>query len=80
MLGILGALIALPIAAGFQMMVRELRVELPGESEQDSLVRAQDEKAEHIYEALTHDSTAEDASVIAGELAQMMKRNRRPRA
>ena len=31
LLGILGALLALPVAAGLQMIVRELRVELPGE-------------------------------------------------
>src|SRR5262249_13040686 len=31
LLGLVGALLALPVAAGIRMIVRELRVELPGE-------------------------------------------------
>ncbi len=74
LMGILGALLALPIAAGAQMVVRELRVDLPGEetAESDAL-RARDEKAEHMYEELTHGQTAAEAGVIAGELAQKLK-------
>lgn len=73
MMGILGALIALPIAAGIQMVVRELRVELPGEAPADEATRARDAKAEDIYEQLTEGATVEDASVIAGELAEKIK-------
>ncbi len=73
LMGILGALIALPIAAGVQMVVRELRVELPGESPQDDASRIRDEKAETIYEQLTEGATAADAGVIASELAQQVK-------
>jgi predicted PurR-regulated permease PerM len=75
LMGIVGALLALPIAAGLQMVVRELRVELPGEAPSDGATRARDEKAEHIYEQLTEGATAADAGVIAGELAQKMKQN-----
>jgi hypothetical protein len=77
LMGIVGALLALPIAAGLQMVVRELRVELPGENPQDARARARDEKAEHIYERLSEGATAADAAVIAGELAQKMKQNER---
>jgi hypothetical protein len=73
LMGILGALIALPIAAGVQMVVRELRVELPGESPQDDTSRIRDEKAEDIYEQLAEGATAADAGVIASELAQKIK-------
>jgi predicted PurR-regulated permease PerM len=73
LMGILGALIALPIAAGVQMVVRELRVELPGESPQDDTSRIRDEKAEDIYEQLSEGATAADAGVIASELAQKIK-------
>ncbi len=73
LMGILGALIALPIAAGVQMVVRELRVELPGEAPQDDKTRIRDEKAETIYEQLTENSTAADAGVIASELAAKIK-------
>ncbi|MEO7730967.1 MAG: AI-2E family transporter [Kofleriaceae bacterium] len=77
LMGITGALLALPIAAGLQMVVRELRVELPGETGPDATTIARDEKAEHIYEQLTEGATAADAGVIAGELAQKMKQNER---
>ena len=77
LMGIIGALLALPIAAGLLMVVRELRVELPGETPPDASMRARDEKAEHIYEQLTEGATAADAGVIAGELAQKMKQNER---
>jgi predicted PurR-regulated permease PerM len=73
LMGILGALIALPIAAGVQMVVRELRVELPGESPPDETMRVRDEKAETIYEQLSEGATAADAGVIASELAQKIK-------
>ncbi len=77
LMGILGALIALPIAAGVQMVVRELRVELPGESPQSDKSRIRDEKAETIYEALAEGVTAADAGVIASELAVKIKANER---
>ena len=73
LMGILGALIALPIAAGVQMVVRELRTELPGEKPQDDKTRVRDEKAETIYEQLTEGATAADAGVIASELAEKIK-------
>lgn len=73
LMGILGALIALPIAAGVQMVVRELRVELPGEAPQTEVSRARDERAESIYERLSEGATAADAGVIASELAVKIK-------
>lgn len=73
LMGILGALIALPIAAGVQMVVRELRVELPGEAPPTDTTRIRDEKAETIYEQLSEGATAADAGVIASELAQKIK-------
>ena len=77
LLGIVGALLALPIAAGLQMVVRELRVELPGETPHDASTRARDERAEYIYEQLAEGATAADAGVIAGELAQKLRQNER---
>jgi predicted PurR-regulated permease PerM len=73
LLGIIGALLALPIAAGLQMVVRELRVELPGETPRDETVRLRDERAEHIYEQLSEGATAADAGVIAAELAHQLR-------
>ncbi|MBA3458005.1 MAG: AI-2E family transporter [Deltaproteobacteria bacterium] len=73
LMGILGALLALPCAAGLQMLVRQLRVELPGEATPDASTRARDEKAEHIYEELTEGATTADAAIIAGSLAEKIK-------
>jgi predicted PurR-regulated permease PerM len=73
LLGILGALLALPIAAGVQMIVRELRVELPGQSAIEEDVRARDDKAEAIYEKLTEHESVEGSVAIAGKLAQTLK-------
>jgi predicted PurR-regulated permease PerM len=75
LLGIVGALLALPIAAGLQMVVRELRVELPGEAPADASTRARDERAEHMYEQLSEGVPAADAGVIAAQLAHKLKRN-----
>jgi len=73
LLGILGALLALPIAAGLKMVVSELRVELPGEEQLDAEVRARDEKAEQVYEELAAGEPVEKAAAIAGELAARIK-------
>jgi putative heme transporter len=73
LMGIIGALLALPIAAGLLMVARELRVELPGETP-DTAARARDQRAEHIYEQLTEGAAAVDAGVIADELAQRLKK------
>jgi predicted PurR-regulated permease PerM len=73
LMGIIGALLALPIAAGLQMVVRELRVELPGETPPDETQRLRDERAEHIYEQLSEGVTAADAGVIAAELAHQLR-------
>ncbi len=77
LLGLLGALLALPIAAGVQMLVRELRVHMPGDEPSDGTVRAKDEQEELIYEQLTAGATAANAGVIAGELAERTKETER---
>jgi predicted PurR-regulated permease PerM len=75
LLNILGALLALPIAAGIQMMIRELRVELPGEgpSAQFEKVRERDARVGHRYEQMTAGAPVEKAAQIAGELAAQTK-------
>ncbi|MEO6777569.1 MAG: AI-2E family transporter [Kofleriaceae bacterium] len=69
LLGMLGALLALPVAAGVTMIVRELRVELPGEGPQTEAMRARDERVGAIYEQLTEHAPVEQAVAIAGQLA-----------
>jgi predicted PurR-regulated permease PerM len=49
LMGILGALLALPVAATVMMLIEELRVELPGEQEQpvDTRQREADDRSAH---------------------------------
>ena len=76
LMSILGALLALPIAAGVQMIVREMRVELPGQapSDQAEAQRARDEQAEKVYEELAAGESVETAAAIAGQLAEQQKK------
>jgi len=69
LLGMLGALLALPVAAGVQMIVRELRVELPGEGPTAEAMRARDDRVGDIYEQLAEHAPVEEAVAIAGKLA-----------
>ncbi len=70
LLGILGALLALPIAAGIRMGVDELRVELPGDASQDSAIRKLDEREEQIFERLAAHAKPGESAAIANEIAE----------
>jgi predicted PurR-regulated permease PerM len=71
LMGILGALLALPVAAAVRMLIEELRVELPGEQEQvaDAEQRVGDERAEEEYERRTEGVPVEEAAAIAVEMS-----------
>ncbi len=73
--GILGALLALPIAAGLRMVIRELRVELPGESTDGESTARVDERMLEVYQQLSEGVSAADAGVIAGDLASMVRKS-----
>jgi predicted PurR-regulated permease PerM len=67
--GIRGALLALPIAAGLQMLIRELRVNLPGDMPATDETHRRDERANAVYEHLSEGITTADAGVIADDIA-----------
>ncbi len=71
LMGIIGALVALPIAATLRLLVRELRVELPGEqhSEGDQ-ERESDARDEQRYEELAEGAPVAEAAQIADALAR----------
>ena len=69
LLGVIGALLALPIAAGLQMMLKELRVEMPGDDSDDRSAHARDAKTEATYERMSAGATAPEAGQIARNLA-----------
>ncbi|MEO6079827.1 MAG: AI-2E family transporter [Steroidobacteraceae bacterium] len=73
--GIVGALLALPIAAAVLMLIEELRVELPGATEQpaDVVVRQKDEQEEREYARRTENQPVVAASAIAVEITRERK-------
>ncbi len=75
LMGIGGALLALPVAATVMMLIAELRVELPGEQEQTADVeqRVGDERAEKEYERRTEGVPARQAAAIAVEMSDDRK-------
>jgi predicted PurR-regulated permease PerM len=70
LLGILGALLALPIAAAVRMLIEELRIALPGEELDDKECLARDERAEREFERRAAGEPAETAAAIATEVAE----------
>ena len=74
--GIIGALLALPVAATILMLIDKLRVELPGETEQagDTEMKKKDERSEREYTRRTEGMPAEEASAIAVEMSDNRKK------
>jgi len=71
LLGITGALLALPVAAAVLMLIEELRVELPGQQEQaeDVETKERDDRGEEEYERRAEGMPAEQAAAIAVEIS-----------
>ena len=71
LLGIPGALLALPVAAAMRMLIEELRVELPGQQQQaeDVETRERDNRGEEEYEHRTEGMPAAQAAAIAVEIS-----------
>ncbi|GLH73414.1 AI-2E family transporter [Geothrix limicola] len=71
LMGLLGAILALPVAATVMMLIEELRVGLPGEQEQaeDLMLRAKDSLGEEEYIRRSTGVAAEEAAAIAVEIS-----------
>jgi predicted PurR-regulated permease PerM len=74
--GIVGALLALPLAAAVLMLVEELRVELPGETMQpeDLEQLREDDRGEQEYERRAEHMPAQQAAAIAVEISGNRKK------
>jgi predicted PurR-regulated permease PerM len=74
--GIIGALLALPLAAALLMVVEEMRLELPGENKDMETVekQAKDAHIEAEYERRTEGLPAEKAAAIAVEISHSRKK------
>jgi predicted PurR-regulated permease PerM len=73
LMGIVGALLALPVAAALRMLIDELRVELPGEVQDDAKIHARDDRFEREYELRAEGVPAEQAAAIAVEMAEICR-------
>ncbi|HEY5089938.1 MAG TPA: AI-2E family transporter, partial [Polyangia bacterium] len=71
--GIIGALLALPIAAALRMLVEELRVDLPGDDTDDPRMRARDARAERTYARETAGASPQEAAAVATEIANEIR-------
>jgi predicted PurR-regulated permease PerM len=74
--GILGALLALPVAATILMLIDELRMAMPGEDVQrvDVEIQQQDARSEAEYQRRTKGMPAEQAAAVALEISQVRKK------
>ncbi len=78
LLGILGALLALPIAAGLRMVIEELRVDLPGEDVRVSIQQLQerkDEAEQREFAVRAAGAPATKAAAIAIYIAEARREN-----
>ena len=75
--GVFGALFALPIAAALVSIVKELRVELPGEVALDPALREADARAEQTYARRTEGASPTEAAQTALDVAERSKPRRK---
>jgi predicted PurR-regulated permease PerM len=69
LMGVLGALLALPVAAAIRMLIIELRIELPGENARDPALEAQERRVEECYRHLAEGVPVAQAAALAVEIA-----------
>lgn len=77
LLGVVGALLALPIAAGIRVLVEDMRIELPGEQPGEEAERVTQDDAEHLYAQQATGASAIEAAVLATALAEHMQEDER---
>jgi len=70
LLGIVGALLALPVAAAIRMLIEELRITLPGEQLDNAVVRSRDATSEKEYAQRSEGMPAAQAAAIAIEISE----------
>ncbi|HEY8599661.1 MAG TPA: AI-2E family transporter [Thermomicrobiales bacterium] len=73
LLGLIGALLALPIAAGIRVLVEDLRISLPGEQPGEATERATDREAEARYQTETAGASAVESAVLATAIAEQQQ-------
>jgi len=74
LMGIVGALLSLPVAAGARMILEELRFELPGDGTVDTELRARDQRVENLYARLAAETGPATSAEIAIEIADKVRK------
>ncbi len=74
LMGIVGALLSLPVAAGARMILEELRFELPGDGTVDPELRARDQRVENLYAKLAAETGPATSAEIAIEIADKVRK------
>jgi predicted PurR-regulated permease PerM len=81
LMGIMGALLALPFAASIRMLIAELRVHLPGErAEPVRTATARDSEDEELYAERAAAATIAESATIAGEIVDEKREGEPPPA
>jgi predicted PurR-regulated permease PerM len=74
LLGIIGALLAIPVAAAIRMIIVELHVDMPGDDLDATALRRRDQAAEREFAARAAGAPAADAARIATTMADSIQK------
>ena len=72
-LGVMGAILALPLAAGIRVLVEDLRINLPGEIAGEPAIRAAEEEAEAAFAEQVEGASSVESAVIATAVAEQLQ-------
>ena len=73
LLGVVGALLALPMAAGIHVLIENYRIGLPGDQPGDKEERAEAAQAEATYAAQPQGTSAMESAMRATEIAEQLQ-------
>lgn len=73
LLGAIGALLALPMAAGIRVLIENYRISLPGDQPGEREERAEEAHAEAAYAVQAQGTSAVEAAMVATELAERLQ-------
>jgi len=73
LLGIVGALLALPMAAGIRVLIENYRIELPGEHPGEKEERTEEAHAEATYAAQAQGTSAVESAMMATAIAEQLQ-------
>jgi len=73
LLDIVGALLALPMAASSRVLIENYRIELPGEHPGEKEERAEEDRAEATYAIETQGTSARESAMLATQIAGQLQ-------